>query len=203
MDKRVLAVSGDVENLPVLYENLAGRFPEERLHSYKQFDYLLRETDYKLIMLEREETGERIAYGVAYPVMGTGVIWLDYLTVLEKYQGQGYGQILFAVLMNHYREHGDTFLFMVEPDGPRRSVQFFEKQGARCLPTCFFLPMPDGTGKEMNLLFRPFSKGYFLTARKQRDTLKSVYSLLLHDVDRPLRKKCEQRTVQTITDESV
>lgn len=205
MDRRILAVSGDAENLPALYEHLLRNFPKARLHSYEQFDYLLRETGYKLMLLEWEGTRELIGYCFSYPVMGTGVVWLDYLTILEQHQGQDYEQIFFTMILNHYREHGDAFLFIAEkPDGfhgnPANGASLYDGQGARFLSTCFFLPTPDGI-EEMNLLLLPFSGGYHLTARKQRDVLKAVYSILLCDVDQIARKDCEQRTAQTIMDE--
>ncbi len=205
MIKRILAASGDAADLPMLYEELKRRFPEENLHSYAQFDALFREMGYCMLLLERESDRSLIGYCLSFPVLGSGVVWLDYFAVREEYERQGYGKVLFQMLTGFYREHADAFLFPAKHIGgaqeAERCARFYEAQGARRCQGQFFPPEGTGVGKPVDLYQLPFSQGYCLTARKQKTVLAAVYSVLMRDADREACRACELRSAETISDE--
>jgi len=209
MDKRVLVCSGDADNLPEIYADLLTQFPEKALHSYEHFEYLLRETGYRLMILERETDRKMIGYCLSYSILGTGLVWLDYIAIRKDFQGQGCGKLLFLVLLNAYREFADGILFPVEKidlaDPERSPVQkrrvgFYERLGAKRLDADFRLPTIQGPCRDADLFFVPISDHYTLTARKQKDTLKMVSSLIFGDVDHSIRKACEEHSFPTLSD---
>jgi|GEM_PF-1324947 len=209
MDKRVIVCSGDAGNLPEIYADLLTQFPEKALHSYEHFEYLLRETGYRLMILERETDRKMIGYCLSYSVLGTGLVWLDYIAIRKDFHGQGYGNLLFLALLNGYREFADGLLFPVEkidPSDPehsppqKRRVDFYERLGAKRLAVDFHLPTAQGPCPDTDLFFAPISDRYTLTARKQRDTLKLVNTLIFGDVDLSVQKACEEKTFPTLTD---
>ena len=151
-----------LDDCPLIHE-LAGKvFPKtyEKILSPEQIEYMM-EWMYSVPNLHRQMTEEAHTYYIAYDASGQpcgyvsirpeaeGLYHLEKIYVLPEKQKEGYGQALFARVLEHVREAaggaGAAVELNVNRDNP--ALGFYRKMGMTCARQGDF---PIGNGFFMN-----------------------------------------------------
>ncbi len=197
MSRSINITEGTVTDLKGIYPSFEQEFPVDERKELAYLEGLMARKQYKLILAKEPIHNETIGYALIYVTKNRSQWWLDYIAIIDKYQGQGYGSIFLNKISDVQSEakvevEGARGMFMeVEiPDvsDPTykeqvRRIGFYERLGAKRLDMDYILPTIDG-GRPMYLYYKPIASSIHLLSKETiGETIIEVFEYVHKDIN--------------------
>ena len=160
-----------------IYNDLNEQFPPEELKGYEEIKKLIKNNRYELYLAK--ENDEIIGYTIIARL--ESIIWLDYIAVLKKFQGLGYGSKILKQLKEINDKNNGCLLEVEKPNHTEqntiRRINFYKKLGAKKLEINYLYPTKTG-GLPMDLYYIPYKVNSTPTITEIKIIIKNLFALL-------------------------
>lgn len=180
-------MKANAEEFDNIYTWYLQDFPEKERKSRAHLEKLMKEESYRLYIAKAPEYDEIMVYAFVYEIPETGIRWLDYFAVNEKYRGEGIGSRFLKNLSTLEKSRG--MLLEVEIPGSleeqweiqQKRIRFYERLGAVRTPVNYLFPTTEG-GFPMYLYFLPAGGQTALTLQELRLSTASALRYIHADI---------------------
>lgn len=197
---------GNIDELKGIYSKLQKDFAPDELKSLMHLELLMTQNKYKLILARDRLLNELVGYAFVYEISDPKTLWLDYMVIENRFQGLGYGSLLYEKIAELYSDILGIFSEVEIPDDKDeqyynqqlRRIKFYERLGARKLPFEYCLPTYDD-GLPMYLYFRLSGPAKHITGQQIKNAVGSAFDYIHSDIKH--RDKIREYCFASIPDE--
>lgn len=146
-----------VEEFDVIYNDMCKQFPQTELKSLNQFQFLLKNENYCLFLIEIE--AKICGYLIFLKDEIFNILWLDYFAIFKEYHSKGFGSLAILAFCEYFKNYKGCYIELEKPCSflAERRIKFYKKLGAKKLDIDYFYPNKDGF-LPMDLYFLPFNE---------------------------------------------
>lgn len=201
----IALVPGRIADLDQVLRRMSEDFPPNERMDPDHVAVLMHRGQYQLLLARHRAFDEMIGYAFCFEPPGLPAIWLDYMAIDTRFQGAGYGTLLFNRLWQQ-RPQAQAILFEVEPvdahdpvgrQEQERRIAFYQHLGAHLVTDAYQFPHVDG-GRPMGLWAKLAPQVEMLPAEWIRAVVIAAFDTLHADV--PHRDQILERVLPQIPD---